>query len=110
MTLSAQDRRRTPFVPLLLMAGGVLVAAPLPRRGVGQTGSESRTERGRHRDFAAEPHGPAEDDRELLRQFEGLRVADVSDGMDAIGLQDVGLMDPKIGPLWRDLDTFYHRF
>jgi hypothetical protein len=30
---------------------------------------------------------------ELLRLFEGLRVADVSDGMDAVGLRDVGLVD-----------------
>src|SRR5262249_1363372 len=35
--------------------------------------------------------------------------ADVSDGMDAVGLQDVGLMDPRIAPLWRDLETFAHQ-
>jgi len=51
-----------------------------------------------------------EDDRAMLKHFDGLRVADLSDGMDAVGLQDVGLMDRKIAPLWRDLDTFAHRF
>src|SRR4051794_29880219 len=55
------------------------------------------------------PHA-VEEDRQLLELFEGLRVADVSDGMDAVGLQDVGLMDPAIGPLWRDTDEFAHRF
>lgn len=51
----------------------------------------------------------SEEDREILRLFEGLRVADVSDGMDIVGLQDVGLMDRRIGPLWRDLENFEHR-
>jgi regulator of RNase E activity RraA len=50
-----------------------------------------------------------DEDRAVLRLFDGLRVADVSDGMDAVGLQDVGLMDSKIAPLWRDLETFTHR-
>jgi 4-hydroxy-4-methyl-2-oxoglutarate aldolase len=51
----------------------------------------------------------AEDDRRTLALFEGLRVADVTDGMDAIGLQNVGLMDPEIHPLWKDVQTFAHR-
>jgi regulator of RNase E activity RraA len=45
----------------------------------------------------------------VLKAFEGLRVADVSDGLETVGLQDVGLMDPRIAPLWRDLDSFAHR-
>jgi len=32
----------------------------------------------------------------LLALFDGLRVADVTDGMDAVGLQNVGLMDPSV--------------
>ncbi len=51
----------------------------------------------------------AEEDASTLKLFEGLRVADVSDGMDMAGLQDVGLMDPAIRPLWRDTDRFAHR-
>ena len=50
-----------------------------------------------------------DEDRAILTLFDGLRVADVSDGMDAVGLQDVGLMDSKIAPLWRDLESFKHR-
>ncbi len=52
----------------------------------------------------------AEEDAQILKLYEGLRVADVSDGMDMAGLQDVGLMDPAIRALWRDTDNFSHRF
>jgi regulator of RNase E activity RraA len=51
-----------------------------------------------------------EEDRELLALYEGLRVADVSDGMDAVGLHNVGLMDPAIHPLWKDTEEYSHRF
>jgi len=50
-----------------------------------------------------------EDDARLLKAFDGLRVADVSDGMDMAGLQDVGLVDPEIHTLWRDVEDFGHR-
>jgi regulator of RNase E activity RraA len=49
-------------------------------------------------------------DRELLDLFAGLRVADVTDGMDAAGLPNVGLMDPEIHPLWKDPEAYTHRF
>jgi regulator of RNase E activity RraA len=51
----------------------------------------------------------AEDDR-ILKLYEGLRVADVSDGLDMVGLADSGLMDPAILPLWKDTDKFDHQF
>jgi 4-hydroxy-4-methyl-2-oxoglutarate aldolase len=50
------------------------------------------------------------EDQKLLALFEGLRVADITDGMDAVGLQNVGLMDPEVRPVWRDSKTFRHRF
>jgi 4-hydroxy-4-methyl-2-oxoglutarate aldolase len=69
---------------------------------------------------AADPRGgqtfittriyPEQEDRALLAAFDGLRVADVTDGMDAVGLQNVGLMDPEIHSLWKDTKTFRHRF
>lgn len=37
---------------------------------------------------------------DLLALYQGLRVADVSDGMDALGRRDVGLADRAIRPLW----------
>jgi len=52
----------------------------------------------------------AEDDQKVLKAFEGLRVADVSDGMDAVGLPNRGLMQPDIRPLWRDSVNYAHRF
>lgn len=36
----------------------------------------------------------------MLDLYQGLRVADVSDGMDAVGRRDVGLVDSAIRPLW----------
>lgn len=45
----------------------------------------------------------------LLALYDGLRVADVSDGMDVGGLRDVGLMDPKIRALWKDIEDFDHQ-
>src|SRR3989442_14485965 len=50
------------------------------------------------------------EDQKALNLFRGLRVADVSDGMDAVGLQNTGLMDADIRPLWKDTQTFAHRF
>ena len=52
----------------------------------------------------------AADDERILALFDGLRVADVSDGMDAAGLQNIGLMDSDIRPLWKDTQKFTHRF
>src|SRR5687767_2159858 len=49
-------------------------------------------------------------DQELLRLFKGLRVADVTDGMDMVGLKDVGLLGTEITALWKDIDSFTHVF
>jgi regulator of RNase E activity RraA len=51
-----------------------------------------------------------EDNQRILAMYKYLRVADVSDGMDVVGLQDVGTVDPAIHALWKDTDTFGHRF
>lgn len=52
-----------------------------------------------------------EDPMPLVKKFEGLRVTDVLDAMQAIGLQDRGVMDKSIRPLWRDdTDKLAHRF
>jgi hypothetical protein len=49
-------------------------------------------------------------DDQVLELYKGLRVADVCDGMDMVGLRDAGTMDASIEPLWRDVETFGHRF
>lgn len=43
-----------------------------------------------------------EDPMPLVKRYEGLRTTDVIDAMQAIGLQDIGVMDKTIRPLWRD--------
>src|SRR4030042_5610443 len=52
----------------------------------------------------------AEADQELLKLFSGLRVADVSDGMDKVGLPGVGLVGSSVLPVWTDLKNFSPRF
>jgi len=46
----------------------------------------------------------------LLELYRGARVADVVDGMATLGYIGVGVMDPEIAPLWRDVQTMDHRF
>ena len=48
--------------------------------------------------------------QEILNLYKDLRVTDVCDGMDLVGLQDVGLMHNTIRSLWRDVENFTHRF
>ncbi len=50
-----------------------------------------------------------EEDRDLLKLYEGLRVADTCDGMDKAGLHGIGLVDPEIHPLWKDVEHYTHR-
>ena len=54
---------------------------------------------------------PDEDPMPLVKKFEGLRTTDVLDALQAVGLQDRGIMDKTIRPLWRDnTDKVTHRF
>jgi len=48
--------------------------------------------------------------KEILDRCQGLRTTDVNDGMDLIGLQDVGMVAHDIVPLWKDVETLEHRF
>ena len=50
----------------------------------------------------------AEDDAKILALYKNLRVADVSDGLDMVGLPGTGLVDPAIHPDWVDLKDFTH--
>src|SRR5215475_6275423 len=51
----------------------------------------------------------AEENKQILDEYKYLRVADVSDGMDVVGLQNIGLVDPEIHALWKDTENFTHR-
>jgi regulator of RNase E activity RraA len=97
---------RTPYVRGALAAlAALLTAPPAPAQTAGPA-ADPRAGRG----FIATPVHSAEQDQALLALFEGLRVADVTDGMDAVGLPNVGLMDPEIRPLWKDTQVYAHRF
>jgi regulator of RNase E activity RraA len=52
----------------------------------------------------------AKEDEQILKLFEGLRVSDVADGMDKVGLTNIGLMSPEIHAAWRDTTHYTHRF
>lgn len=51
-----------------------------------------------------------EQDLEIVKLFKGLRVSDVSDGMDKAGLANIGLMSSEIHSCWKDTSHFSHRF
>jgi regulator of RNase E activity RraA len=99
--------RQTPVPRAAAIVATLLALAALARaQAPAPSGVDARAGRG----FIATPVFSAEEDKQLLALFDGLRVADVTDGMDAVGLQNVGLMDPEIRPLWKDTQGFTHRF
>lgn len=51
----------------------------------------------------------ADDNKRILEMYKWLRVADVSDGMDVVGLQNIGLIDQEVHALWKDTEKFTHR-
>jgi 4-hydroxy-4-methyl-2-oxoglutarate aldolase len=91
---------------LALAAGVALVLSGSALRAQSSASPDSRSGQG----FIETPAYTEAQDREILELFTGLRVADVTDGMDAVGLPNVGLMDPEIHPLWKDTETYTHRF
>ncbi len=52
----------------------------------------------------------SEDDERILELYKDLRVADVSDGMDMVGLPGTGLVNPDIHASWTDPVDFKHVF
>ncbi len=86
-------------VVVFLIMGDVVLAQP-----------ENVDELRKGHNFIPTPVYSMEEDQAILKLFEGLRVADVSDGMDKVGLQNVGLMTPEIHALWKDTEDFSHQF
>ena len=93
-----------------LIALGLVVVAAATARAQTPSEADSSNQLRAGRGFIATSTYSEADDQKLLALFEGLRVADVTDGMDAVGLQNVGLMDPEVRPVWKDSKTFRHRF
>ncbi len=52
----------------------------------------------------------AQEDARILALYKELRVADVSDGLDRVGLPGTGLVDQSIHPAWVDQKDFTHVF
>jgi regulator of RNase E activity RraA len=50
-----------------------------------------------------------QENEEILKLYKGLRVADVVDGMDKVGLKNIGTMSPDIKSLWKDTEHYTHR-
>jgi 4-hydroxy-4-methyl-2-oxoglutarate aldolase len=96
-------------LPAGLSAAGASGPGDAGRAGPQTSGRRPEDLRAGKSLIATRVYSEAEDAR-VLALFEGLRVADVSDGMDAAGLQDIGLMDPAIQALWKDTERFTHRF
>lgn len=97
---STRARARWTVLALLALTAAATFAA--------EPSHESEYRAGKN--FIATRQFSADDDQRVLKAFEGLRVADVTDGMDFVGLQNVGLMDPEIHALWKDPKNYTHRF
>jgi len=93
---------------LICVLGYLATGVPLARAG--QADERAIDELRSGKNYKAAKVASAKEDEEILRLFEGLRVADVSDGMDKVGLAGVGLMDPGIHPAWKDTVHYAHRF
>lgn len=48
-------------------------------------------------------------DEVLLELYDGARVVDVVDGLVTVGYIDVGVMHPRMAPLWKDVISMDHR-
>lgn len=92
------------------IAFGLAVLVPAGAHAQVAAAADAAAELRAGKGFISTPVFSEEDDRKLLALFEGLRVADATDGMDAVGLKNIGLMDPEIRPLWKDAKNFRHRF
>jgi hypothetical protein len=88
-------RSRSPWlgIPAILVSLWMLSASAADRAAASeQGGADPRL----GRDFIPTPVYTREEDEAVLKLFAGLRVADVTDGMDKAGLQNIGLVSPSL--------------
>lgn len=101
----------TSLISVAVLAGSMLViSACLGPSAAGQDTKPSIEKLRVGKNFIPTKVYSAEADEQILKFFEGLRVADVSDGMDKVGLTNIGLMSPEIHAAWKDTRHFTHRF
>jgi len=77
---------------------------------IGMTQEKGKHELLRGANFIETKVYSPEEDAQILKLYEDLRVADVSDGMDMVGLPGVGLVDPAIHADWVDHENLSHQF
>ena len=75
----------------------------------GQTGQPARPAPSPSAQYLKARVSSAEEDDRVVKLYDGLRVCDVVDALDAVGLQAVTVMERTIRPLWRDEQKFTHR-
>ena len=92
----------------LVSAGALAIAGAVAWRAAAQQPTE-QTIPDKVRLFIPYTEYSRAENGRILGLYKYLRVADVSDGMDVVGLQNVGLVDPEIHALWKDTETFTHR-
>lgn len=49
-------------------------------------------------------------DKAIIEAYDGLRVADVCDGLDMVGLRDMTIMNQRIEALWKNVEDRSHLF
>jgi 4-hydroxy-4-methyl-2-oxoglutarate aldolase len=84
----------------------LLLGAAICVNGFAQTAEVSQMEHGIN--FIESSWYTEAEDLAILKLYEGLRVADVSDGMDMAGYPDQGLVDPAIHPSWVNVQSLSH--
>lgn len=92
---------RTVLIAVLVLSGAGVTAWGQARRPAGPAAFS-------HRYLKVHQYTAAEN-AEILKLYKGLRESDVIDGLDAVGLHEVTMMDPHIRPIWRDEKKFTHR-
>ncbi len=75
----------------------------------GQAGQPARPAQPYSKQYLKVVQHSADEDSAILKQYDGLRVCDIVDALDVVGLQDITVMDRDIRPLWRDEQKFSHR-
>ena len=86
----------------------VLLLSCVATTSFAQTSDKATLEKGVN--FLATKTYTAEDDARILELYKDLRVADVTDGMDMVGLPNTGLVNEAIHADWVDLKDFTHVF
>jgi regulator of RNase E activity RraA len=98
------------IVAVISLASVILLASSLFTSAADQKPNPEIEELRAGKNFIPTKLYSAEEDQKILKLFEGLRVADVADGMDKAGLPNIGLMSPEIHPVWKDTVHYTHRF